>query len=753
MAKSRIPVYPRPVSPLNAEPLQSRPSDIFLDDSSDSCSDDDRQASKRRRIETLGEQYLRGDGLLIRSASLRGPLIGWVNPWVKRRVRDTAVRPGMSKPETGELLRETAIKARRPSKTGVLVTPRDKDVVNRPFAHAKVKEGILNGQAEWLRKAHDPEQDTSRAYYESPTPSRDCNEQQGYDHLKSTRTHHYTRGKQQALSADGGLPPNILKQPSTEKKLGRSPTLSADIGKGARANLNSFLRPQSSGSEGSTAPLHTEIQLIQRDSFRTEHHPMSTAKPTVKDTAVNCDWASKRQSARRLPQATILLELECPPLAGSLKALVQAEEQHNKLHTSRDVAKKPPQLDFALSTGAPQVAGHVSISGQAASEKHAVGMTKKCDGDTSNVPAEPMTSANQAPNPSLTLGKITRPSLSTQTSTTTNTNAMPSAQVVPAIRPLLTESYQSTTTKMIEPAVTPTDNGASAHQSPSGKHALSATQNQHGPPTIVNPKSTTRDANSTGLVYTDSMQRTRSHEGIVPFSAFKSPPAPTTVPELNTQQILAAITPRGFSAVKKGPFEPINEPSPATATPVKPGKQMKRASFAAQAATDPVHPQSSNAPIKDYLKVSKVVCRERKGMQSPQQLSQPSLFGKLGLDMETSDEDGSSQKVERLLGASSYLPGKGHPRCLPASSAPLLTGNTLTSIGSLPQQDAQVELGRREKEVQDGDNGREDRDGFNLASAMDDLGSFLGTWDAEKEASDFGSATSSGCVKSILRSK
>ena len=59
-----MPIYPRPVSPLNAEPLRSKLNDVYLDDPSDSFSDGEQRATKRRRIEKLGQQYLRGDGPL-----------------------------------------------------------------------------------------------------------------------------------------------------------------------------------------------------------------------------------------------------------------------------------------------------------------------------------------------------------------------------------------------------------------------------------------------------------------------------------------------------------------------------------------------------------------------------------------------------------------------------------------------------------------------------------------------------------------
>ncbi|KAI9821950.1 MAG: hypothetical protein M1827_002532 [Pycnora praestabilis] len=79
----------RGISPLTFEPLSPSPSEILVSDSDDD--DRDHRASKRRRIESLGQQYLAGRPLLIHSASLKGPFDkSWRNPWQKRRYTGTS---------------------------------------------------------------------------------------------------------------------------------------------------------------------------------------------------------------------------------------------------------------------------------------------------------------------------------------------------------------------------------------------------------------------------------------------------------------------------------------------------------------------------------------------------------------------------------------------------------------------------------------------------------------------------------------
>ena len=102
---SSHPIYPRPVSPLHYEPLYTCPEDLLFEQESDeSGNDEEIRAAKRRRIEKLGQQYLRGDGLFILTASIKGPLgEGWSNPWKKtRRKADGLQTKGKSRevPET-----------------------------------------------------------------------------------------------------------------------------------------------------------------------------------------------------------------------------------------------------------------------------------------------------------------------------------------------------------------------------------------------------------------------------------------------------------------------------------------------------------------------------------------------------------------------------------------------------------------------------------------------------------------------------
>src|SRR5271163_2052329 len=85
-AQSKIPIYPRPVSPLEAEPLPLTKDVVCYYESSDPDVDANQRAAKKRRIERLGERYLRGAGLYIMTATLKGPFNnGWQNPWATKK--------------------------------------------------------------------------------------------------------------------------------------------------------------------------------------------------------------------------------------------------------------------------------------------------------------------------------------------------------------------------------------------------------------------------------------------------------------------------------------------------------------------------------------------------------------------------------------------------------------------------------------------------------------------------------------------
>ena len=750
MPKPKIPIYPRPVSPLTAEPLLANPGDTYLDDSSDSHGDDEQRAAKRRRIEKLGEQYLRGDGLFIMTAGLRGPLTGWVNPWSTKHGRKAATRAETFRQYTGEGVPETALSERRPSASVAPVKSSSRNVARGPYLQSKISQRMAGHGEHWLKTVEDDNRYLSSARDASPTPIRKKDRIRNSNHLTSTNQVPHFETRPEAASARSRLPAAVSKQPMQDERICSTTTLPSDSKRSSRADVHPSLQLESF-QPGVPAELPTTNFLpVHPDPPLVEQGDFGMTNPGEGDRRLDFNRKSRRRSIQKAPPSTHLPEFEYRLVADPLKSLEGFQAEQTISGEGPDAIEKPRDLDFVLAAETPIAKYQGPSNEQTNSERQAECTTEESDVGILKVTAESGIAPKPVQSASMPPGKMLPPSLSTQTSTTTNTNAIPSAQVIPAIQPPSVESYTSTADKMIEPEISPTQNQTRPQHSPSANRSVPIINEQHEQRAAIVAKSTTPDATWRGQNPTDKDERPRVREGIVPFSAFKSPPAHASVSELNTQEMLAAITPLGFSTVKKIPLKSLNKVTPATATRMQPQKLMKRASFAPPPAADAMSSGSSQSSIKGSLKVSKMVDKRTKARESPKRAGEPSLFGKLGLDMETSDEDGVAAEAESLLELSSLLRKGPHPKAAPISSGPLPTPNTSTSNGSIQQQDAQQERGGGQENGRHGGGGQDD---FNLVSAMDDLGSFLGTWDADKEAREVGAVTSSSCVKSVLTSR
>ncbi|KAL2429527.1 hypothetical protein ABEF95_005984 [Exophiala dermatitidis] len=115
VTKPKIPEYPRPVSPICADEIPvCDDTIIYYDGNKDVEEDPEHRAAKRRRIETYAAAYRRGESLFIATAQLKGPFDkGWKNPWAQKRRLGTrtttaAKRSTRSSNRTTTALNETA---------------------------------------------------------------------------------------------------------------------------------------------------------------------------------------------------------------------------------------------------------------------------------------------------------------------------------------------------------------------------------------------------------------------------------------------------------------------------------------------------------------------------------------------------------------------------------------------------------------------------------------------------------------------
>jgi hypothetical protein len=742
MTKPKIPIYPRPVSPLNAEPLRAKPGDIYLDDSSDSYSDSEQRRAKRRRIEKLGEAYLRGDGLCIMTASLKGPWTGWVSPWSKQNRKTIAPRAGTLKEATKKEAPENTLRILGRNKNRSPITSASRDISRGPSLHGHMNKKTLKSGESWLKTVDDRDGQIHPGRDDSPTPVRKHGFVRSPNDRSSTKKVSLSQSRPQSASTYLGIPAAILKQAPEDKTLGPTTTLSSDIRQDSKPN-----RAQPPQRDVPAVLPRNGIPTLQSNGYSVEQVDQQITKLATPNRTLHFDFESKSGSIHELPPSTHLPEFERRPVADSLTSVQKPKEQDTRSYKSPCETKMLHNIDFASSTEIPIAPYRSPANGEVESQKRVGRSTLQCEASSLNGTFDAVSLEKPVEKRSVNPEKMPPPSISTQTSTTTTTNAMPSAQIVPVVQAPSAESYPSIPIKMIEHEITPIANKGSAHNSTSAKSALPIGNEQQEPLTTIFGNSKKPTINGTIPNRTENIQSARSQLGIVPFSTFKSPSRHSASSEFDITEILAAITPLEFSTVQKVPPEPVNKSTPSTATQVNPQKGKKRASFAP--VPDEMFSAPSQGSIKGSLKVTKVVDKQAEAGKSLARMSQPSLFGKLGLDMETSDE-GGTWEAGSLPGVSSLLRGEPHPQVAPISPGRLGTANTAISTGSAQQQDAQQQNGVRWDDRQNGD---ERQDDFDLANAIDDLGSFLGTWDADKEAKEFGSTLSNSCMKPALKSR
>ena len=708
--------------------------------------DSEARAAKRRRIEKLGEQYLRGDGLFIMSASLKGPLTGWRNPWLKKgkkKARSAAAQKMRARHggvEQAEIP-ETTYKDRR----GGFKELVSEDVKTNSGDRVFTPQAARNEQAgeagrKWLKK------DTEKTKYsvsmrdESPTPvNRYLHHRKLDNAMPSNVTSPSSKVREAQPSTCATLQPSSIRGATPS----RSEILSA-------ATATALPQPSTKISK----PVDNDRSVILRTS---------PAKPTLGVTRPRAE----RRFIHTAPPSTRLPEFECRPVArtSGLDTLSSREEQQIYQPEST-TSRQARRVDVASSADPPAAMTKKPSDEQAlepcrqqrrnTDDPHEAALTVV----TEPAPAEQFDKPVSA-----SVGRKLAPSLSTQTSNTTTTNMMPSAQAVPAMPAPPVDSNSSNAGKMIETGTGATLLDEGHYQLVAGNTAPSKTGNLAQ--TELKPH---KRPSSPHLDGAEPSKRTRRSPSdriqlITPFSAFRSPVAEKVANQLDTQEMLAAITPLGFSTIRKAPLKSANNETPATATRLKSKDARKRASFAPTGDA-----MSSGGPylsIKSNLKVSKSMPKPaNKAGDFDLEGKRLSAYGKLGLDMETSDEevgDERSRVSESLPDLSSLLQaGKnqpetpGHQNAFPPPP-PIhpATSNTVTSTTTGEQQDAQQAVADAGEEA-GGQHGLEGQSGFDLSSAMDDLGSFLGTpWSAEKEARGLesvrGSRGSSARVKSAMK--
>jgi hypothetical protein len=629
---SKVPVYPRPVSPLSAESFYLEPQDIIYATSQSSSDDDSSaRAAKRRRVEKLGEQYLRGDGLHILSAGLKGPFDkNWKNPWANRRRE-----PKRAVPEIPETIGKPSKKLQA-QKNG----------------RAKVGNDKVE---EWLRRNTTPSSIQIDDQI-SPTPLR----------TKVVETRDPSPVKPTSKATDDTVPGSYR----LESDFATHKATYKDVADSGAYGHNLETSPRL--PDKVDCPLQSEVTNDARTKRRAWVSHAANA-----DRAEFAALKSKRRVTEVAPSSTMLSPFE--------------------YRRSLDGFQKPKRFE--------EIADEVQAMNQsmappASTEPHNL-HTK--DDDQGPEEQEHLPSGSNLPNWPQAVTKSTSsaaPVLSTDTSRASVPN-LPSAQP-----------------QSLDIPAPSTNNLAFEEQAP---EQLSESVD----PTDEPPRNLIRDETNaiqtTKLV--DNHESLGSRRDCTPHvvnkvldCADETRLARTITKEgLSTQDMLAAMSPLAFSTVKR-PTVGFQQPgTPLTATKRRTEKSGRIASFA---QTERISSDSSQGSLKASLRVTKgnstvVVGKENKLSAAGKDGSSESLFGCFPRPaMESLVPVASPKRLKSAL-KSSGLP-------IQAGEFPSIKGSTSTGIDG----------GQNLPVLGD--------DTFDLDGAIDDLGSYLGTWDAEKEASSLG---------------
>jgi hypothetical protein len=595
------PIYPRPVSPLQYEPLYTRPEDVLWEqDSAEERSDHDEgiRAAKRRRIEKAGEAYLRGEPLFILSASIRGPLgEGWVNPWSKYKWRGRVLGsdnlPVQGKVEVPETV-ERGGRGGTPAKH-----EKDKAILQKenPTRSAKQVENSRRS-----RIHHDPffanttsldNRKTSEVCHGQTWLKKDSNALTGNGNFY-TEDNHQQRGDSSSPIRQPG--PARRKIPLQAERGQRFNNETSDAGSfGGRAEtLIQILRRRGNAVKLPMIARRQEVAPAQKPpSASQEDDSCSANQAQSPPDSIPPDAAEAHTARQILSPAAEIAEQRLPSPPSEASPVGQDRLQIEPLPVMET------STSFALTTDPPE--SLVSAAKDCPINQQPVDLRQQSE------KLDPSELTNAKPS-------VPPPTLSTATSSATVVGIMPSAQVALTVQAPLNDSLPCTGDKLSEQQDQSQEEGDRAF-SLSTQAAIAATHIQLQND-IITPAAPM--AASSTDVNMKPMTHPKSKSGITLFSAFnKRQPNSiftTTHDSPNTQEMLNAVTPFDLATtVKRVPLTTIrpNSDSPTIAAQKavknRATKNKKKASFAPPPTDSTLLSTSgsSQGSIKRSLRVSK----------------------------------------------------------------------------------------------------------------------------------------------------
>lgn len=685
MSKKGLP-YPRPVSPLDIDEAPICPSTIVYFDPHAHETEDEaeqRAAKRRKRVRENAEAYLRGESIYIMTATLKGPFEApWKNPWAKKMTRGveqkeipaTAVgnttRKSLAVPET--------IRDGQRYVECIDLTGDDIEFTQPPIVQDKPPKDVFSRSKSPVRPAPSHLAPTSAKRVEEWLRTNDAYKSRHLPDIRSSPT-----------------PTNREYRSLREESQSKRPT---SAGGGERnTQVGEWAKKFSPQQE------HTSTQQT--------HESQERAEAAILE--------AKRRSVHKVPASTNLPAFE-------YKRPKRQQER------PQEVVQHP------LTPESGSDAGDI---------EHDVPNDR-------DVPDGQAVQKSAIPDNATAFKK---PTLSAETSKATTIRDLPEAQVVSAVIP--EASNAQSTAELLQPVEGPAEYSLTEGQG--------TAPDQTKPPSEAGLVATTDQPASGGRLCADEQTP----------SAAPAAPSPgkndrTPMRNLDTQALVGNIQPFAISTIKK--LTAITEEKSTPVTASKPSKakagksNKKKASFAAEPASD-----ESQSSIKAGFQVRKsasiqVIPSSKADGTNPEDEDE-------AYDLDPPTNRQTTYAVQSHHKARTPLPKPALktktpvPKSIPKSrapnpaahsSAPPATTVTATNASSLAitqngtyhstsgtsgtKQDAQPRptMGGGDMfAIENGTGvGFDEMVGvgagdehFDLDTAVEELGSFLGTWDVERE--------------------
>lgn len=715
--KAKVPEYPRPVSPVSAEEYPICDNTIVYDegDVDDFEASSEQRAAKRRRIESYAAAYLRGQPLFILSAQLKGPFDnGWQNPWRRKRrlgqngekeraqweVPETTIKPQPRVADTlprGSRLPAAGLTPTYPvqqtMKHNVLVSTTDVATSTIPInqstpTRAAGTSDLKNQRVEDWLKTNEKSSPTEE-YPSQPSP------------IPLARPTRNRTKKWESPVIEFVHPP----VPDTLLNLAPVPILQPPNAPEDGTNLATTKRQGAHPQQVMSMAADVAQQTLDAGSYLPQYTspavgPRPTTAPSNGSRAEDAILALKRRSLHTIPPSSHLPAFEYR----------RAFTKDNVQDTGAALEVESPHDPFVVQTAVLNAPVSAAMNDNV--------QTDYID------PSESLHTAKERASPGLVENRIPSPSKTYSRASTLHD--IPSAQMPIQIALESAPSNMSGTGAMLEE---PGQFVVPGIDQSTVERAISAVTEvpQRDPPSqsLVAPKPKL-SLNQHTLI-------PRVQQPISPHVE-KTPRVDPMWPS-DTQEMIESITPFAFSTFKKQKKTTgiQNNPTPQTATKMRRTSKGKRTSFAPEETSS----ASSRGSLKAIMRVAK----------SPKPNLDHTSCLKATWEGEDEDEDENSvHSIHRVPSTTPNIPlaeiatKNGTPRgILKSSSNPSAPGLTLGThkTSSSIKQDAQRVRALDMIE----DDMEATQDDFDVDAVMDDLGSYLGTWDPEKEAMALGRAS------------